>query len=229
MRGTVDDLLSPHPLERALPGMFQGDDFTCRFVSAFDVVVAPVFSTLDNLAAYLDPDTAPEDFLDWLAGWFGLDLDATWAMDRRRAAVRDIVELYRWRGTARGLQAQLALQLGADTEVDVDDGGGVSWSPVPGSDLPGAASEQVVVRVRVADPGTVDLGRVEAMVRAVTPAHLVAVVELSPLVWTAPPTTKGGGGGGKTKRAPKAATDDTDPTVVTDEATAEATNEEETP
>lgn len=191
MRGTVDDLRSPHPLERALPGMFQGDDFTCRFVSAFDVVVAPVFNTLDNLAAYLDPDTAPGDFLDWLAGWFGLDLDATWAMDRRRAAVRDIVELYRWRGTVRGVRAQLQLQLGPGTEVDVEDRGGVSWSPVPGSELPGAASDEVVVRVRVADPTAVDVGRVEAMVRAVTPAHLATAVEVSPLVWTAPPRATG--------------------------------------
>lgn len=191
-RGTIDELVSPNPLERTLPGLFQGDDFTCRFVSAFDTVIAPVFNTLDNMAAYLDPGTAPEDFLDWLAGWFGLELDATWAIDRRRAAVRDIVELYRWRGTTKGLRTQLQLQLGPDTEVEIDEGGGVTWSPAPGSDLPGSASDEVVVRVRVEDAAAVDVPRVEAMVRSVAPAHLVTRVEVAALT-TRPSSTKARG------------------------------------
>lgn len=177
MRGTLDDLPSPSPLVQALPGMLLDDDFVSRFVSAFDVVVAPVFAALDNLSAYLDPGTAPADFLEWLAGWFGLELDATWAIDRRRAAVRDIVELYRWRGTTRGLRAQLQLQL--DVDVDIEEGGGVSWSAIPGADLPGTGSEQLVVRLRVEDPAAIDLPRVEAMVRSVTPAHVVTSVEVA--------------------------------------------------
>ena len=135
MRGMLADEVSPIPLEQALPGMFQDDDFACRFVGAFDSVVAPVFAALDNLTAYLDPHTAPPDFLDWLAGWFGLELDATWTLERRRDAVRKVVDLYRWRGTSRGLRAWLELQLGGS--VGIEEGGGVTWSPTPGADPPG--------------------------------------------------------------------------------------------
>jgi phage tail-like protein len=174
-RGPLDGLASPSPLARALPGLFQDDDLACRLVSAFDAVVAPVFVALDNLPAYLDPGTAPEDFLDWLAGWFGLELEATWSVERRRAALRQVVELYRWRGTNRGLRAELALHLGVQPTIDED--GGVVWSPTPGAELPGTTSNRVVVRVP-AVPGGVDAPRVRSMVRAIVPAHLACEVEI---------------------------------------------------
>ena len=170
MRGLIDDLATPSPLERALPGLLQQDDFACRFVGAFDSVLAPVFGTLDNFPAYVDPGTAPSDFVEWLAGWLGLVLDGTWSDERRRQAVREVVELYRWRGTARGLKAHVALYLGLEPEIE--EGGGVVWSPAPGAALPGEATDRVLVRVRVPEPGAIDASRLDAIVRAVKPAHL---------------------------------------------------------
>lgn len=176
MRGLVDDLRSPSPFQDALPALLQEDDFACRFVGAFDTVVAPVFASLDSFTAYLDPGTAPEDFLEWVAGWFGLELDATWSVERRRASVRDVVELYRWRGTVRGVRAHVLLHLGLECEVVEQ--GGVAWSPTPNGTLPGEDSGTVTVRIRVPDPDSVHRERVESIVRSVAPAHLVCVVEL---------------------------------------------------
>lgn len=162
----------------SLPSLFQQDDFTSRFVSAFDDVAAPVFSSIDNVDAYLDPGTTPEDFLEWLAGWFGLVVDGRWSVERQRRALRQVVELYRWRGTARGLRGQLALYLGPHVDVEIEEAGAVEWSPSPGGDLPAAGPSRV--RVRVTTSGEpIDGQRLTAMVRAVVPAHLsVEVVGL---------------------------------------------------
>jgi phage tail-like protein len=86
-RGLVRGLISPHPLGSSLPALFQEDDFTQRFVSAFDAVLAPIFAALDNFPAYLDPWLAPEDFLEWLGSWFGIVLDESWSLARRRALI----------------------------------------------------------------------------------------------------------------------------------------------
>src|SRR4051812_4883430 len=89
-RGTVAGLASPHSLAAALPALYQEDDrasthpnMAQRFTSAFDELLAPVFLCLDNVDAYLDPMLAPPDFVDWLAGWLGLDLDENWPLERR--------------------------------------------------------------------------------------------------------------------------------------------------
>jgi len=43
-RGLVRALISPHPLGETLPALYQEDDFTQRFVSAFDAALASTTS-----------------------------------------------------------------------------------------------------------------------------------------------------------------------------------------
>ena len=111
-RGLIDELPSTRPLASFLPAMLQADDFCVRFTQGLDPVLAPVLSTIDNLDAYVDPWLTPPDFLDWLAGWFGLELDATWPEERRRALVANALELGRWRGTVVGLAMLVELYTG---------------------------------------------------------------------------------------------------------------------
>ena len=85
-------------------------------------MLAPVFATLDCLDAYVDPWLAPEDFLEWLAGWVGVVIDEGWPIERSRAFIANIVELYRWRGTIRGLVAELAIYTGGDVEISESGG-----------------------------------------------------------------------------------------------------------
>ena len=176
MRGLVPGLLSPHPLGPTLPAIYHDDDFAQRFLSALDDVLAPIFSTLDNFATYLDPDLTPDDFLDWLATWVGIGLDDTWDEARRREVVARAVELYRMRGTAAGLAAQVGIQTGGD--VEIIENGGTAWSVDAGGELPGSPEPLVVVRVAVDDPKSVDAGRVEALVAAAKPAHVPHRVEV---------------------------------------------------
>jgi phage tail-like protein len=174
--GLVADLRSPRPLGEALPGLYQDDDFTMRFVEAFDDAYAPVLCALDNLDAYFDPPIAPPDFIDWLASWVGLVVDERWSIERRRSLVSRAVEFYRWRGTARAL-AEL-VELFAGVVPEVDDSGAMSASTRPKSGLPGAAAPRLTVRVRLPSSTVIDEKRLHALVDSARPAHVVANVEV---------------------------------------------------
>jgi phage tail-like protein len=167
-----------------LPGLYQDDEharpgagnLAQRFTLGLDEVLAPIFSCLDNLDAYLDSRITPADFLDWLAGWVGLELDENWPLERRRELVAHAVALYHRRGTVHGLADEVAILTGLDPEVI--DNGGVRWATSPATAPPGDATPRLIVRVRNDDPGAVDVARLEALVAAVKPAHVPAVVEV---------------------------------------------------
>jgi phage tail-like protein len=177
MRGLVEGLSSPHPMAAGLPSIYQEEDaFTVRFTEAFDDSLAPIFSTLDNLPAYFDPRYAPEDFLAWLAGWVAIELDETWDLERRRAAVLGGADLLRRRGTAIGLTTELELATGG--QVEVLESGGSAWSLDAGSPMVGAARPALLVRIHVDNPGGVDADRVARIVEAAKPAHVPHRIEI---------------------------------------------------
>ncbi len=89
MRGAVPGLASAFPIVETLPALYQEDPLARDLTDAFDEVLAPAISTIDNLGAYLDPALTPDDFLEWLGGWVAALLDETWPIERRfRAACR---------------------------------------------------------------------------------------------------------------------------------------------
>jgi len=166
----IRGLETPAPVLQRLPGVLQDDEFLQRFVKAFDDAYAPIFATLDSLSCYFDPQLAPADFLEFLATWVGVELDDAWDVPQRRAIIAGAAILHRRRGTARGIQEALAVGLGA--AVDVQDSGGCGWSETPGGDVPGVAPPQVAVRIRTADPDSVDPRRIDALLEATKPAHV---------------------------------------------------------
>jgi phage tail-like protein len=177
MRGGGTGLASPHPLGPALPAIYQEDEFGQRMLDALDEVVAPIYSTLDNFEAYLDPWLAPDDFLAWLAAWVGIAIDERWDEARRRQVVARAVELYGRRGTATGLAGQVEIQTGG--RVEIVENGATAWSVDPGGDLPGSPDPMVVVRVTVPNPSTVDTARLDALVAAAKPAHVMHRIEIA--------------------------------------------------
>ncbi|MET8974279.1 phage tail protein [Streptomyces sp. NPDC004539] len=178
-RAAVPGLSSRYPIGEQLPALYADDDFAQRFTAGLDTVLAPVFATLDNLAAYLDPRVAPADFVDWLASWVGAGSDPRWPVELRREAVARAVELHRWRGTRRGLTEALRLALGVHAEVTGD--GGAAWSSTPGTPLPPASSDTgPLVTVHPDGDAPVDPARVHAIVRAMCPVHTLCRVEILP-------------------------------------------------
>jgi phage tail-like protein len=184
-RAAVPGLPSRYPIGGQLPALYADDDFAQRFTAGLDTVLAPVFATLDNLPAYLDPRVTPTDFLAWLASWVGATDDPQWPEELRREAVVRAVELHRWRGTRRGLVEGLRLALGAHAEVTGD--GGATWSSTAGAELPPEPSAEILVRVWPGRQAGVDPDRAREIVRAMCPVHTVCRVEILP----GPPADEG--------------------------------------
>lgn len=186
MRAGIAGVAVAVPLGSLLPSVYQTEDeFLMRFTAGLDEVLAPVVSTVDCLAAYVDPMLAPADFLDWLGNWVGLEVafgddgpddgfGDLGGLARIRRAVAQAVPLYRLRGTPAGLRAHLELVTGG--RVEIADSGGVAVSDTPDSPLPGEDTPRLAVRVSGAAPGLEPV--VQAVVRASKPAHVVHAVEV---------------------------------------------------
>jgi len=172
MRGAIDGLGMPYPLQTLLPAVLQEDDFTRRMMAGLDEVLAPVVSTLDCLDAYLSPALAPDDFLGWLSSWFSEAVDDTWPTDQRRRFVAHAAELFGSRGTLAGLRRELELCIGG--RVEVSDSGGVGWSLKPEAQLPGEPVQRLAVRVE----SDADRGWLESIIRAAKPAHVPHQLEV---------------------------------------------------
>jgi len=176
MRGLVADLKTPHPMSSSLPALYQDDALARGFTEAFDELLAPILSTLDNLESYIDPDETPEDFLEWLGQWVGMPVDKTWKIDRQRDAVARAARIYLMRGTVRGLRELVEVFSGGT--VEVVDNGAVGWSTRSGAPLPGKATPSLTVRVTVADVKEIDPLALDNLVRAAKPAHIPHEIEL---------------------------------------------------
>jgi phage tail-like protein len=100
-----------------LPGIYHDNDFLGRFLLIFESILGPMDRMVGNLHHYLDPDVAPPETLRWLASWLGIVLDERWPEDRQRDLVRGATDLYRWRGTRRGLSTVIRLATGITPEI----------------------------------------------------------------------------------------------------------------
>lgn len=176
MRADIAALPSPHPLARTLPGLYQGQGFVERFCDALDEVLAPVVSTLDNLPAYLDVATAPDDLLPWLAAWTGMSLDPGQPRDRQRLLLRQAVSLQGIQGTPRGIA--LAVEAVFGLRAEVQETGAVSWSMDADAALPGEPLQAFVVQVFATEGQPVDEQRLDLVVSSLKPAHVVHRVEV---------------------------------------------------
>lgn len=95
-----------------LPAVYQEIDFIGRLLKVFEQSFEPAVNTWQSLWAYLDPLTAPESLLPFLAQWVGWQNEVTWSVAQQRSLIRRAMEIYRWRGTKRGLQLYLHLYTG---------------------------------------------------------------------------------------------------------------------
>jgi len=177
-RGAIEGLRSRIPIGPSLPSLYHDDDFCQRLTTVFDDALSPVVTTLDCMPSYFDPSLAPEDFVEWLAGWVGVRLDEAWSPQQRRQLVIDAVDIYRRRGTLGAMHDSLVLYTGEDP--DISDSGGCAWSSEPNSPLPGQPLPSLVVRVRSQGTGRLDARILDLIVNENKPAHLhhrVVVVE----------------------------------------------------
>ncbi len=104
-----------HVLMRRLPAVFAADERQAGFLHRYLAVLDALTSDLELRSRardlLVDPEGTPAEALDWLASFVGLVLDDRWAVEARRRLVREIVLLYRRRGTLGALTTYIAIFL----------------------------------------------------------------------------------------------------------------------
>jgi phage tail-like protein len=115
-----------------LPATLQADEIVDRFLWAFERILTGrnlspennpgiielsssnppgLEAVIDSIHTYFNPDLTPEEFLPWLASWVALSLRDDWEPLTKREFIKQIVPLYRLRGTQEGLREVLSLYL----------------------------------------------------------------------------------------------------------------------
>lgn len=104
-----------------LPRVYQRDPapalFLEQFLALFERIFTRVEDRYERFSRELNLDAAPRPILDWLACLIDVTFDPSWATDRRRALVREAVQLYRRRGTLQGLRRYLEIYTGIDPVI----------------------------------------------------------------------------------------------------------------
>lgn len=164
-----------------LPAIYADSDFMGRFLMIFERTLAPIESTIDNIAYYFDPRTTPEELLPWLASWVNMVLDESWPLERRRELVRSAVQLYRWRGTRRGLREYLRVYAGVEPEIRENFGG----IPLRGQARLGLNTilgtnthHTFTVTLELDDPDTLNLAHVKSIIEAEKPVHTAYILNI---------------------------------------------------
>ncbi|MEL7355582.1 MAG: phage tail protein [Cyanobacteria bacterium J06560_6] len=101
-----------------LPQVYREVDFIGRLLKLFEESFDPSVEMMKLMWAYLDPRTAPQQLLPFLAHWVGWPTELSTShtspvqVERQRQLIFNAMTLYRWRGTQQGLRHYLHLYTG---------------------------------------------------------------------------------------------------------------------
>jgi phage tail-like protein len=189
----VSSLLDSLPANFQDGRSFDAPNFLGRFLLGFEKLLLGLGDpgqpgleeTVATLYRYFEPGAqlaegqrAPREFLTWLAGWVALTLREDWDEPRQRDLIARAVQLYRLRGTKRGVEefVQIFTRLGAVIdELDTPFQIGVHSTVEVDTYLGGGAPFFFRVRVLTAstDPATLSSTHdiAQAIVDLQKPAH----------------------------------------------------------
>jgi phage tail-like protein len=124
----VDDVEVHFPRRtsrRRLPAVFQmtadSGSFVDRYLALTDTMRASVVAHIDHAPRLFDPLATPQtphlEMLTWLEGWLGGELTEGLPDERRRRLLAAAAELYRWRGTPRGVRRHVSMWLDRRVQI----------------------------------------------------------------------------------------------------------------
>jgi len=166
-----------------LPGIYQEDEFTRRFLRIFDHMLALIEDHTSALPHQFDPALAGPMMLDILAAWLtGPELPRL-PEPVRRALLGEYATLWRRRGTKEGLRRLIELTVGPGATVSIERDRALVLGPTAvlgsGVTLASSATGDSVIEVRVdkLPPGIdVDaLGMILAAYKPVGVEHTIRV------------------------------------------------------
>jgi phage tail-like protein len=165
-----------------LPAMYRHDEFMGQFLLIFESILKPIENTVSNLPLYFDPLMTPESLLSWLSFWLDVTTDPTWPVERRRELLTSVAELYRWRGTKRGLTEYLRIYTGSVPEISeyipgmqLDHGTKLGIDTKLGSSGEG---NHFTVTLELTNPSEVNINTVKTIIETQKPAHTVYTLQI---------------------------------------------------
>ena len=171
-RAAVPGLRSPFPMREQVPSMLMDDPFLCRLLDGLDEVIAPVTSVLDSFDAYLDPVTAPIDFVRYLGSWMLATFDDPWDSEAVR---RDVQQAHRralQNGTAAGVQDRLVPHVAQSVAMRETGAVRASITPTDPAQWEDAAEPVFHITVVRHLDSEVDAPHLTKILRDVIPAHV---------------------------------------------------------
>jgi len=125
----------------SLPAIYRRSDAIGRnlvreLCFLFEHMFDSVEVNLNDGWRFYDPHVAPTEFLNWLAGWSAFTIDLEWPEAQKRALIKRAVDLYRIRGTKRGLMLFLKLFTGHEPKIEEN-----TW-PFRGFRIEGEGAEE---------------------------------------------------------------------------------------
>ena len=99
---------------RYLPELYQNgssNDFLPRYLSIFETIFTDIEANIDRSTKYIDAYEIPKDYFPWLNRWFGGEavLGRAWPETAQRELLERSAELYKLRGTKRGMLELMSL------------------------------------------------------------------------------------------------------------------------
>ena len=186
-QGLVPDILGEMPsrirLLDYLPANYREDanenendpSFTKRFLSVFEEEFNVFEGLLEESSLALNTDFAPSEFLPWLAECAGLVLEAGLPESKKRRLLNEAAQLYRMRGTRRGLSRYLEICTGVKPQIfdrphkglRLGDGRTFGQSPRLGH----LAAHSFLVVLTVPRSASIDIGILRRIIESQKPAH----------------------------------------------------------
>lgn len=83
--------------------------FVERFLGIFKSMYDELLQEIEHVSFYLDPEVTSESFLFWLSEWFALENVYLWKEEQLRYLLKNVVRMYKKRGTVSYLKELLTL------------------------------------------------------------------------------------------------------------------------
>ncbi|MDE0975619.1 MAG: phage tail protein [Candidatus Nanopelagicales bacterium] len=178
-RKFIEGLNTPFPMVNYTPSMLAEDPIVQLLLGALDEVLAPIISVLDCYDAYLDPQLAPLDFIDYMSSWLLVSQVEYWTEETRRASLASTVPRSKWRGTVISFEERINSLFGVSVLV-TDSGKVIANSQFTDPDLwEESASPAVLVAVPKSSDAFVSLEMIREALQAVLPAHVALEIRVS--------------------------------------------------
>lgn len=147
-----------------------------RYLLGFEDFIRPLQRTLDRLDTLFGAYTTPSEFLLWLGTWVCLPLDENWSEMQRRRLIKEAVELWRWRGTKRGLSRYIEIYCGVTPDINDMPVQGMRLGPdtkmgKPDTKLGDVPGHTFVVSIAAPDPSKINEQIVHDIIAWEKPAH----------------------------------------------------------